>query len=104
MKKREFKKTYPIQYIYPNNTDIYKFVEDRYVIFEGQLDGTKLCFYNRISSVTKTTKDDGITFEEQYDNTISPSYFIAVGVDFDEIIENIIPSSDGLVEEVIEKN
>ena len=102
MKKRIFKKTYPIQYMYPNNTDIYQYTEDRYIVFEGSIEDTKICFYNRVSSILYTTKDGGKTSEEQKDNIISPSYFTAIGVGFDDIIENIIPSTDGLAEEITE--
>ena len=102
MKKRVFKKIYPMQYMYPNNTDVYQYTEDRYIVFEGNIDNTKICFYNRVSSILHTTKDGGKTFEEQKDEMIFPSYFTAVDVNFEDIIENIIPSTDGLVEEIVE--
>ena len=103
MKKRVFKKTYPIQYIYPNDTDTYQYTEDTYIIFEGMLDGVKICFYSRVQSVLRKTTDGGKTYVDTYDNLLVPSYFTALDVDFDEIIENVIPSNDGMVKEITEK-
>ena len=103
MKKRVFKKTYPIQYIYPNDTDTYQYTKDTYIIFEGMLDGVKICFYSRVQSVLRKTTDGGKTYDDTYDNLLVPSYFTALDVDFDEIIENVIPSNDGMVKEITEK-
>lgn len=103
MKKRAFKKTYPIQYIYSNDTDTYQYTEDTYIVFEGRLDGVKICFYSRVQSVLRKTTDGGKTYDDTYDNLLVPSYFTALDVDFDEIIENVIPSNDGMVKEITEK-
>ncbi len=103
MKKRVFKKTYPVQYMYPENTDVYQYVEDTYIVFEGILDDTKICFYSRTASVLRKTTDSGKNYEEEQDSSLVTSYFTTLGVDFDDIIESIIPSNDGMVKEITEK-
>ena len=102
MKKRIFKKTYPIQYLYPNDADNYQYTEDTYIVYEGKIDDTKICFYSRTSSVMRKTSDGGKTYEDTYDDLLLPSYFTVIGVDFEDIIDNVIPSTDGLVKEIAE--
>lgn len=51
----------------------------------------------------RKTTDGGKTYDDTYDNLLVPSYFTALDVDFDEIIENVIPSNDGMVKEITEK-
>ena len=55
MKKRVYKKTYPIAYLYPGNRDVFQFEEEYYTIYETVLDGVKACFYNRSQSKLKKT-------------------------------------------------
>jgi len=97
MNKRILKKTFPIQYLYAGNTDYYQFMEDYYTIYEGQIDGTQVCFYSRNKSVIKKTSDGGITYTEnvEFEN---PSFFIAVGYNFADIQSQIVTSDDGRLE------
>lgn len=99
MQKRTFKKTFPAQYLYPTDTNIFQFVEDYYTVFEGVLDGTNVCFYNRNKSVIKKTTDGGDTYEElvEFEN---PSFFVAVDCTFDNIKEKIISELDGIITEI----
>lgn len=99
MQKRIFKKTFPAQYLYPTNTDIFQFVEDYYTVFEGVLDGTNVCFYNRNKSVTKKTTDGGNTYEEivEFENC---SFFVAVDCTFDDIKNQVISDQDGIITEL----
>lgn len=96
MKKTVLKKTFPAQFLYPGNNSVFQFVEDYYTIFEGVLDGTKICFYNRNKSVLKSTKDGGKTYTEniEFEN---PSFFVAVGLEFVDIQEQIVTSDDGII-------
>ena len=102
MKKRIFKKTYPTQYMYVGNTDAFQYREDTYIVHETTIDDTPVCFYRRESTITYKTVDGGNTFTEESDNMIAVGDFTAVGVTFDEIIEQIIPSTDGIVKEITE--
>lgn len=97
MKKRIFKKTFPVQYLYPNNTDVFQFIEDYYTVFEGEIDGIKVCFYNRNKSVLNKSIDQGKTYEKtiEFEN---PSYFIALDCTFEEIQNEVIGIDDGLLE------
>ena len=101
MLHRIFKKTYRAQMLYPNNQDIYQYIEDYYSVYETELEGTKFCFYNRNKSIIKKTEDGGKTFTDDVQFT-DFSYFTAIGVTFDEIMEDVISTSDGLVEEIKE--
>lgn len=99
MQKRTFKKTFPAQYLYPTDTNIFQFVEDYYTVFEGVLDGTNVCFYNRNKSVIKKTNDGGNTYEEIVDFENS-SFFVAVDCTFDDIKGQIISDHDGIITEI----
>lgn len=97
MKKRILKKIFPIQYLYPDNRDIFQVEEDYYTIFEGQIDGTNVCFYNRNKSVIKKTKNGGKTYEDtiEFEN---PSFFTAIDCTFEDIKEQVVSSNDGMLE------
>ena len=57
----------------------------------------------RNKNVLRKTTDGGKNYEEEQDSSLVTSYFTTLGVDFDDIIESIIPSNDGMVKEITEK-
>lgn len=100
MKKKVFKKTYPIAYLYPGNSDVFQFEEEYYTIYETVIDGVKACFYNRSQSKLKKTNDGGKNYEETI-QFVDNTFFISLDVSFDDIKEKII-ASDGMLECILE--
>ena len=100
MKKRVFKKVYPIQYSYIGDTNNFQYVEDIYTVYEGEIDGTKICFYNRTDSITYKTTDGGETYTKDSSNINAIGFFTIIGVTFDDIIEKVISSNGGIIKEV----
>ncbi len=97
MIKKILKKTFPIQYLYPDNRDIFQFVEDYYIIFEGQIDETNVCFYNRSQSIIKKTIDGGKTYTKKLEFE-NPSFFITLDKTFEDVQKQIVTDDDGLLE------
>lgn len=103
MKKRIFKKIYPTQYPYVGDTNTFQYVEDIYTVYEGEINGTKICFYNRTDSVTYKTTDGGETYTKDSGNINAIGFFTIIGVAFDDIIDKVISSRGGIIKEVTDE-